>query len=151
MTGLQSAAKDGIKGQEMIVSDELIYYIRPTLLKSTLPYFVLSLQLMSLLTTLGLIFAFRSIPIDKGFGFMAILTGINPETLGSLRGAALTGQLMKDVELVSRPFYENSKAKVEHLIISDADDWTETGKVSLTDGTVTERRPRSTREWKRTD
>ncbi|KAI1741511.1 hypothetical protein F4680DRAFT_446971 [Xylaria scruposa] len=148
ITALNGAAKDGKAGDEMTsvifndqkltyeavgliypVPNELIYYIRPTLLKSRFLYFILALQPILLLIALGFIFAFRSVPIGKGFGLIAILAGINHRTLSSLRGAAFSGELTEDLKLIARPLHDDSKARVEYSIVSNTENWSEMEKV----------------------
>ncbi|KAI9717813.1 MAG: hypothetical protein M1812_004542 [Candelaria pacifica] len=80
-------------------TDETIVSTRSTLNAHWLLYVVLALQpflaiVMFLSATL-----FFSTPIDKGFGIVAILAGIDRESLDLLHGASLSGELRKPVRL----------------------------------------------------
>lgn len=59
--------------------------------------FVLLINLI--LTLLATVFkaALYATPVDEGFGIIALLAGVQKESLDVLRGAALSGQLKRDV------------------------------------------------------
>lgn len=76
------------------LSDQTIFHTRPTLHKSRFLYFVLALQPLLTVDTLGCIFAMHSVPLDNGFGLVPILSGINTHTLDILSGASLAGELI---------------------------------------------------------
>lgn len=81
-------------------SDQAILYIRPTLQKSPLLYFILAFQPLLTVAIFGAILAMHSVPLDKGFGLVSILSGIDHRTLGILAGASLSGELTHRVELI---------------------------------------------------
>lgn len=101
------------------VNDSVIY-IRPTLQKSALLYTVLAIQPLLLLIMLGLTTLFHSTPIDKGFGLISILSGIDRESLDILAGAALSGELIKDVKLVIHPVQGNQEGSIEYYVTASS-------------------------------
>lgn len=74
-------------------SDETMFYLRPTLRKSPLFYFVLAVQPLLTVAILGFVFTMHSVPLDKGYGLVSILSGIYLHTLHILSGASLSGEL----------------------------------------------------------
>lgn len=83
--------------------DQTIIYNRPTLRKSPWLYLVLGVQPILLLIFLGMIALLHTVPLDKGFGLISILSGIERRGLDSLRGASLSGELKKPVKLTMSP------------------------------------------------
>lgn len=80
--------------------EEVVTSTRRTLVKSGWLYFVLTVQP---LLTLAIMFAnmlMISTPIDKGFGLVSILAGIERNCLWVLEGASLSGKLGGDARLV---------------------------------------------------
>ncbi|KAL8837030.1 MAG: hypothetical protein Q9170_002684 [Blastenia crenularia] len=75
-------------------------HIHPTLRKPGLLYFLLTIQPL----------------LNKDFGLISILSGVDRDSLNILAGAALSGQLKKNVKLVMRPFQDDKKGGVEYLI-----------------------------------
>ncbi|KAM0802951.1 hypothetical protein BDR22DRAFT_74889 [Usnea florida] len=127
ITDMDGAAHDGenvSSGTFAGVTDEdagLIYrvndtvaYIRPTLRKSSLLYAVLMLQPLLMFVILGLMLTFHSVPLDKGFGLISILSGVERGSLDILAGAALSGELKRAVRLVMRPVQDTKKDTVEY-------------------------------------
>ncbi|KAL8669790.1 MAG: hypothetical protein Q9168_005636 [Polycauliona sp. 1 TL-2023] len=93
-------------------------YIRPTLKKSRLLYFILAVQPMLIFLILGLSASvFRSTPLDKGFGLISILSGIDHQSLDTLSGAALSGKLVGKVKLVMRPVKGEHGDTIEYRIV----------------------------------
>lgn len=84
-------------------SDQTIHYVRPTLRKSPLLYFILAVQPLLIVAILIVASAMHSVPLDKGFGLVSILAGINRHTLDILSGASLSGELTQRVKLVIFP------------------------------------------------
>ncbi|KAL8786499.1 MAG: hypothetical protein Q9213_002726 [Squamulea squamosa] len=98
------------------VNDTAVY-IRPTLRKSGLLYFILAVQPLLIIVILMLTAsAFHSTPLDKGFGLISILSGIDRRSLDVLAGAALSGELAENVKLVMRPIRDNEKGAVEYYV-----------------------------------
>ena len=97
------------------VNDTAIY-IRPTLQKSGLLYCVLAVQPLLIVIILGLTLMFHSTPLDKGFGLISILSGINRGSLDILGGAALSGELARSVKLVIHPIQDNQKGALEYHV-----------------------------------
>ena len=95
-------------------------YIRPTLQKPGLLYFVLALQ--PILTALIRAFTmmFYSTPISKGFGLISILSGINRSSLDGLASAALSGELDKSVKLTMQPIHDNGRGVIEYHVSDTA-------------------------------
>ncbi len=96
--------------------NDTVVYIRPTLRKSSLLYAVLMLQPLLIFLILGLKLTFHSIPLDNGFGLITILSGVERGSLDTLAGAALSGELQKDVRLVMRPVQDREKGTVEYRV-----------------------------------
>ena len=96
-------------------NDTTIYYPRNTKIVSTrgalradtLLYLVLIVQPIMAIVFLLLVMLFSSVPVDRGFGLVAILAGIEKESLGLLRGAGLSGTLKGPARL---------KIKVNNMI-----------------------------------
>lgn len=72
---------------------------RGTLLKSGWLYLVFGIQPVLTVIVLGLTTLFYSTPIDRGFGLVSILAGIERDSLDILKGASLSGKLRKSVRL----------------------------------------------------
>ena len=96
--------------------NDTVAYIRPTLRKSSLLYAVLILQPLLIFVILGLKLTMRSMPLDKGFGLISILSGVERRSLDTLAGAALSGELQKAVRLVMRPVQDREKGRVEYRV-----------------------------------
>jgi len=78
---------------------EVITSTRRTLVKSGWLYFVLTVQPLLTLATIFASMLMVSTPIDRGFGLISILAGIERNSLGLLGGASLSGKLRGDVRL----------------------------------------------------
>lgn len=102
-------------GLTYLVNDT-VAYIRPTLRKSSLLYAVLMLQPLLIFVILGLTLTFHSVPLDKGFGLISILSGVERGSLDTLAGAALSGELKMAVRLVMRPVQDREKGTVEYRV-----------------------------------
>ncbi|SLM39208.1 hypothetical protein LPUS_09700 [Lasallia pustulata] len=95
---------------------DTVIYIRPTLQKSGLLYCVLAIQPLLIVIILGLTLMFHSTPLDRGFGLISILSGINRGSLDILGGAALSGELARSVKLVIHPVQDNHKGALEYHV-----------------------------------
>ena len=62
-------------------------------------YIVLALQPLLACITFLLVTLCCCSPIGKGFGTIAVLLGVNKDSLDLVRGAALSGELSKSVKL----------------------------------------------------
>ncbi|KAF4874768.1 hypothetical protein CGCSCA1_v006124 [Colletotrichum siamense] len=93
-----------------------VVYTRPTLQKSPWLYLVLAVQPAFLLIVLGTIVLFHSFPLDKGFGLIAILSGIERLSLDSLRGASLSGELERPVKLSMGPIAAGGIHSIQYKI-----------------------------------
>ena len=83
---------------------DTVKYTRPTLRKSSLLYCVFVIQPLLVFVSLALLASIlNSTPLDKGFGFISILSGIDRESLDVVNGASLSGQLAAKAKLVIRP------------------------------------------------
>ncbi|KAI4184919.1 MAG: hypothetical protein LQ346_006020 [Caloplaca aetnensis] len=91
-------------------------YIRPTLRKSGLLYLLLAIQPALVIIILGWMAVLRSTPLDRGFGLVSILSGVDRDSLDSLAGAGLSGELSRSVKLVIRPTYEDAKGLVKYYV-----------------------------------
>jgi hypothetical protein len=81
-------------------TDESILSITSTLDANwLLLYVVLCLQPILTLLMFLLALLFHSTPIHQGFGLVAILAGVDRDSLGIVQGAALSGELVKPVTI----------------------------------------------------
>ena len=81
------------------VDSETVTSTRTTLNARWLLYIVLAIQPLLTCITFLLVTLCHSSPIDIGFGMIAVLSGINKDSLDLVRGAALSGELSKPVKL----------------------------------------------------
>ena len=81
------------------VDSEKITSTRTTLNARWLLYIVLALQPLLTCIAFLLVTLCYSSPIDKGFGMIAVLSGVNNDSLDLVLGAALSGELSKPVKL----------------------------------------------------
>ena len=81
------------------VDSETVTSTRTTLDARWLLYIVLALQPLLTCITFLLKTLYYCSPIDKGFGMIAVLPGVNKNSLDLVRGAALSGELSKSVKL----------------------------------------------------
>lgn len=79
--------------------EEVITSTRRTLVKSGWLYFVLAVQPLLMLATIVASMLMISTPIDRGFGLVSILAGIERNSLEVLEGASLSGKLGGDARL----------------------------------------------------
>ena len=98
-------------------TNDSVFYTRPTLRKSGLLYGVLAIQPLLTIAALLLTAIFHSTPLDKGFGLVSILSGINRRSLDAFSGAALSGELTKDVKLEICPYQDNRKGTIEYHVV----------------------------------
>ena len=110
--------------------NDTVIYIRPTLQKSKLLYLVFMIQPLLLVIMLLLSVASYSSPVDKGFGLISILSGIDRESLGVLTGAALSGELRGDVKLVIKPVNDKEKCSIEYYVTRSSAGSTPNGTVA---------------------
>lgn len=103
-------------------SDQTILYIRPTLQKSPLLYFILAFQPLLTVAILGAILTMHSVPLDKGFGLVSILSGIDRRTLDILSGASLSGELTHRVKLLISPTDNGRFGKLDFRAIHVSQD-----------------------------
>lgn len=96
--------------------NDTVAYIRPTLRKSSLLYAVLMLQPLLIFVILGLTLTFHSLPLDKGFGLISILSGVERGSLDALAGAALSGELKRAVRLFMLPVQDGENGRVEYRV-----------------------------------
>ena len=80
-------------------TDEVIASTNLTMRDPWLLYLVLSIQPLLAIILFSLALLFYSTPIHKGFGLVAILAGINRDSLGSVQGAALSGKLVEPIRM----------------------------------------------------
>ncbi|SLM41059.1 hypothetical protein LPUS_11959 [Lasallia pustulata] len=80
-------------------TDEVIVSTKLTMRDPWLLYLVLFIQPLLAIILFSLALLFYSTPIHKGFGLVAILAGINRDSLGSVQGAALSGKLVEPIRM----------------------------------------------------
>ncbi|KAK1478449.1 hypothetical protein CCUS01_04794 [Colletotrichum cuscutae] len=88
---------------KMDEGNQTVIYTRPTLQTSPWLYLVLSIQPFLLLIFLGTIALLHTVPLDKGFGLISILSGVEHRGLDSLSGASLSGELKRPAKLTMSP------------------------------------------------
>lgn len=110
-------------------SNHTMLYIRPTLRKTGLLYLVLLIQPLLTVMTILLIMGFYTTPIDRGFGLVSILSGVDRQSLDNVAGAGLPGNLARPVQLIVRPISKEGKDAVEYEITAAPVAATKTGKV----------------------
>lgn len=96
--------------------NDQVVYMRPTLRKATSLYLVILFQPVLLLLMVGVLMAYHTTPVDKGFGLTAILGGIDPDSPGLLTSSALSGELFKSVKLVIDPSSEGGAGTIRYRI-----------------------------------
>lgn len=79
--------------------DEYITSTNATLDASWLLYLVLALQPILTISVFFIASCFYHVPVGKGFGLVAILAGVEKESLALLKGAALSGELRRSVSM----------------------------------------------------
>ena len=97
-------------------ANDTVVYIRPTVRKSGWLYCVFAIQPLAIVIMLTLILIFHSTPLDKGFGLISILSGIDRGSLDRLTGAALSGELQKSVKLMINPIQDDQKDSIEYHV-----------------------------------
>ncbi|KAF0332638.1 hypothetical protein GQ607_000654 [Colletotrichum asianum] len=100
-------------------TDQTVIYTRPTLRKSSWLYLVLGIQPVLLLIILGMIALLHTAPLDRGFGLISILSGIERRSLDLLRGASLSGKLKEPVRLIIRamaPVQGDGESSIKYRI-----------------------------------
>lgn len=93
-----------------------VVYIRPTLQKSGLLYLTLAVQPLLIAIILLLTALLHYTPVDKGFGLVSILSGVDRQSLDVLAGATLSGDLTKPVKLDIYPTKNNQGGVIEYRI-----------------------------------
>jgi hypothetical protein len=91
-----------------------IFYTRPTLQKSGLLYLIFAVQPLLIVIVLGLTALLHSSPLSSGFGLVSILSGVRHETLHSLAGASLSGELSQPVKLIMTPIKNGQTGVIEY-------------------------------------
>lgn len=100
--------RDIPKGPKGYIQNPELYYpatnealssTNATLDAHWLLYFVLCLQPVLKISMFLLAMALYDTPVDKGFGLVAILSGIDKQSLEIMHGAALSGELRRPVNL----------------------------------------------------
>lgn len=107
--------------------NDMVKYTRPTLQKSSLLYFVFAIQPLLVFVLLALMACFlNSTPLDKGFGLISILSGIDRESLDVVSGASLSGQLAMKVKLVIRPMRNSQGDTIRYRVMPSSSTTTPT-------------------------
>ena len=98
--------------------NDKVEYTRPTLRKSGSLYFIFAIQPLLVFVSLALIACIlNSTPLDKDFGLISILSGIDRGSLDVINGASLSGQLMMKVKLVMRPMRNNQGDTIRYRVM----------------------------------
>ena len=106
---------------------DMVEYTRPTLRKSGVLYFVFVIQPLLSFVSLALIaWILNSTPLDKDFGLISILSGIDRESLDVINGASLSGQLTRKVKLVMRPMRNSQGDAIRYRVVPSSSTTTRT-------------------------
>ncbi|KAL8953586.1 MAG: hypothetical protein Q9222_000581 [Ikaeria aurantiellina] len=98
--------------------NDTVEYIRPTLRKSGLLYFTLTIQpLLVLIAIASIAFILKSTPLDKDFGFISVLSGIDRGSLDVVNGASLSGNLAAKVKLIMRPTRNSQADRIRYFVM----------------------------------
>ena len=107
--------------------EDTVEYTRPTLRKSGFLYFVLALQPLLVFISLGLVASIlNSTPLDKDFGVISVLSGIDHESLNVVKGASLSGQLATKVKLLMNPTRTSHGDTVRYRVLPSSSTTTPT-------------------------
>ncbi|RFU35495.1 hypothetical protein B7463_g855, partial [Scytalidium lignicola] len=117
-TGLFNGA--GYAWMTYPVTNQTILYARPTLQKAGLLYIVIALQPLLIAVILVVTVTFHSTPLSKGFGLVTILSGVERQSLDSLAGATLSGDLIQPVKLDIFPIQDGQNGKIEYRIAASS-------------------------------
>lgn len=98
--------------------NQTVLYIRPTLRNTGLLYLVIAIQPLLVAVILVVTVVFHSTPLDSGFGLVSILSGVDRQSLDSLAGATLSGELTQPVKLIIGPVKYGQEAAIEYRIIA---------------------------------
>ncbi|KAJ3532659.1 hypothetical protein NM208_g8342 [Fusarium decemcellulare] len=96
--------------------DMKIIYSRPTLRKSAILYFVITIQPLLTILALCATWCLYSTPLGRGFGLVSILSGINRDSLDSLHGASLSGELWEKANLAIEAVQDGHKHHLAYHI-----------------------------------
>jgi hypothetical protein len=112
--------------------NDTVLYIRPTLQKSALLYSILATQPVLTVIVLAFLLVFYSTLVDKEFGLVSILSGINRESLDVLGGAALSGSLTESVKLQINPIQDRNhqKGTIEYHVVPQTTSGTKNGRLT---------------------
>ncbi|KAL8806100.1 MAG: hypothetical protein Q9200_005167 [Gallowayella weberi] len=98
--------------------NDIVEYTRPTLRKSSLLYFTLAIQpLLVLVSVASIAYILNSTPLDKDFGFISVLSGIDRESLDVVNGASLSGNLAAKVKLIMRPMRNSQGDRIRYFVM----------------------------------
>ncbi|KAI4248123.1 MAG: hypothetical protein L6R40_001212 [Gallowayella cf. fulva] len=98
--------------------NDIVEYTRPTLRKSGLLYFTLAIQpLLVLVSITSIAYILKSTPLDKDFGFISVLSGIDRESLDVVNGASLSGNLAAKVKLIMRPMRNSQGDRIRYFVM----------------------------------
>ena len=97
--------------------NDVVKYTRPTLQRSGLLHFIFVIQPLLVMVSLALMaYILNFAPLDKGFGFISILSGIDRESLDIVNGASLSGQLAMKVKLVTYPMRNSQGDTIRYRV-----------------------------------
>ncbi|KAK1701345.1 hypothetical protein BDP55DRAFT_18036 [Colletotrichum godetiae] len=111
-------------------ADQSIFYKRPTLQKSPWLYLVLAIQPLLIVIILGLTVMLHSEPLGRGFGLVSILSGIDRQSLNSLAGASLSGELSQPVKLTMSPVQNGDTNTIQYRTATSSKGLKRNGKLS---------------------
>ena len=98
--------------------NDTVEYTRPTLRRSGLLYSTFAIQPLLVIISLVLVACWLdSTPLDKDFGFVSILSGIDRESLDIVNGASLSGKLATKIRLVMHPIRNNQGDTIRYRVM----------------------------------
>lgn len=97
-------------------NSQTILYNRPTLKKSYWLYVVFVIQPVMIMISIGLNAMLYTTPLGNGFGLVSILSGIDRQSLDSLTGASLSGEVAQPLKLLITPIHQGRHGVVRYQV-----------------------------------
>lgn len=97
-------------------ASQTILYNRPTLKKSYLLYVVFAVQPVLIMVSIGLLAMLYTTPLGDGFGLLSILSGIDRDSLDSLTGASLSGEVAQPLKLLITPIHQGRHGVIRYQV-----------------------------------
>jgi hypothetical protein len=93
---------DGVYNETYFVDEGVLSFEVPTLRVEAGLYFVLAVQPVLTVIAFLVTIVLYGVPINRGFGMVSVLAGVEKESLALLRGAAFSGTVDRDIGMKVR-------------------------------------------------